>query len=279
MLRTALFLALLLVAPVSAADENDPMQWATGLELMEAVRERHQLYPYVYEEQSLVLTDRHGRRETRQVRTYMRMEDDGSVKYLLLFDSPSEVEGVALMAVRDPEGETRKYFYLPAHGGALLEAGGDSYGQNFLGTDFAVEDLTGEVLDDYRYSRQRDERINGAPHYVVDAYRRSEGGVDGPVEMRHYIAPDKLVVVRTDYLDQFGRLRKRQGFHDLRPVGGGAWRANLIHMDDLRNRHQSLIRVERRVFSRDYVPSEIFTAEWLQENQQPIVVEATEDAQ
>lgn len=274
----ALVVAAIIACPAWAQEvEQSPFESATGGELMQAVRDQHQLYPYTYEEQSLVLTDRHGQRETRRMRTYMRAEEDGTLRYMLLFDTPTEVEGVALIAERLPDGTTNKYFYLPAFGQQLIEAGGSSYGENFLGTDFAVEDLTGEALEDYRYERKRDERINGARHFVVDAYPAGEE--DAPVAMRHYIDSERMFVVRTDHLDQFGRLRKRQTFHDLRHVGGGAWRANIMHMDDVRTRHQSLIRVDRRVFSRDYVPAEVFSAAWLFENQRPMVAEVTEDAE
>lgn len=272
----ALLVASVLVAPAWAQDlETSAFEAASGAELMQAVRDQHQLYPFTYEEQSLVLTDRHGQRETRRMRTYMRAEEDGTLRYMLLFDTPVEVEGVALIAERMPDGTTNKYFYLPAFGQQLIEAGGASYGENFLGTDFAVEDLTGEALEDFRYERQRDERINGMRHFVVDAYPVNEA--DAPAAMRHYIDSERMFVVRTDHLDQFGRLRKRQTFHDLRHVGAGAWRANIMHMDDLRTRHQSLIRVDRRVFSRDYVPREVFSAEWLFENHRPMVAEVTED--
>lgn len=275
---SALLVALVLVNSAWAQEpEISEFETATGAELMQAVRDRHQLYPYTYEEQSLVLTDRHGQRETRRMRTYMRAEEDGTLRYMLLFDTPAEVEGVALIAERMPDGATNKYFYLPAFGPQLIEAGGASYGENFLGTDFAVEDLTGEALDDFRYERARDERINGARHFVVDAY--PVGDNDVPSAMRHYIDSERMFVVRTDHLDQFGRLRKRQTFHDLRHVGAGAWRANIMHMDDQRSRHQSLIRVDRRIFSRDYVPREVFSAEWLFANHQPMIVEVAEDEQ
>lgn len=272
-LRALMLASVLSVTPVGA-DENGHAD-ASGRALMDAVQARHHQYPYIYEEQSMMLTDRHGRRETRRMRSYMRIEDDGAVKFMLLFDSPTEVQGVAVMAIRESGGATRKYFYLPAFGEDLLEATGSSSAEHFLGTDFAIEDLTGEALDDFEYTRLRDHRVNGVDHFIVEAQRRGEA----TPALRHHILSDNLFIVRTDHLDQFGRVSKRQTFHDLRPVGGGVWRANIVRMDDLRANHQSLIRIEHRVFSRDYVPSEMFSAEWLVDNQRPIIANTAEGDQ
>ncbi len=42
-------------------------------------------------------------------------------------------------------------------------------------------------------------------------------------------------------------------------------------MEDIKNHHQSLLKIIRRKFSHDYVPAEMFTADWLFQNH-PYVV-------
>jgi hypothetical protein len=44
------------------------------------------------------------------------------------------------------------------------------------------------------------------------------------------------------------------------------WRADMILMEDSKEHHKSLIKINRRIFSRDYVSAEIFTADWLFKN-------------
>ena len=44
------------------------------------------------------------------------------------------------------------------------------------------------------------------------------------------------------------------------------WRANMLLMQDYRENHQTLIKINKRVFSADYVPREVFTVEWLFNN-------------
>lgn len=242
------------------------MENLSGRELMEESYQRHRQFPYVYEEQSMVLIDRNGQRETRKVRRYSRVEEDGSAKFLLLFVSPREVYGTALLATRTPDGEMSKSVYLPAYGEELIESGSAGSDNNFLGTDFSVENIIGEELADYRYLRRRNEKIRDVLYHVVDVYRHGDDPEKHSPVKRHYLLEDNLFIARTDYFDEAGRLRKQRTHHDIRPVDGRMWRSGMILMDDRREQHRTLIKINSRVFSRDYVPAEMFTREWLFNN-------------
>lgn len=247
----------------------------SGLDLMKAVYERHQQYPFVYEEQSMVLIDGEGNRETRKVKMYSRVEPDLLQRILLLFDSPEDVKGVAILAQRDSEGNTKQAIYLPALGPQMMENSGEVGDASFLGTDFSVENLTGERLSDYDYVRQRDAMINDKMYCLVDVFNKG-ASKDMPLR-RHFIAQENLYLTRTDYFDDLGRVRKRQSYHDLTPVLGEMWRANMILMENLSSDHQTLIKIDRRVFSKDYVPSEVFTKDFLYSYSQPAEVEDVPD--
>jgi outer membrane lipoprotein-sorting protein len=252
----------------------------SGAEIMEEVQKRHEQFPYIYEEQSMVMEDRHGARDTRKARRYSRVEEDGSVKFLLLFDYPREVKGVALLANRDADGNTTKYIYLPALGEQLIESTGEGSNDNFLGTDFSVENLTGEVLTDHFYVRREDKEIEGFKYFVLDVYKASDQTTKQQKLRRHFIRQDNLYITLTHHYDKQGRLSRIQSHHDLKAVDGDMWRANMILMEDKKQTHQSLIKISRRVFSHDYVPVEVFTAEWLYENYpyiEPVAEQATDD--
>jgi hypothetical protein len=77
-------------------------------------------------------------------------------------------------------------------------------------------------------------------------------------ERRIYLRKDNLFVSRIDYRDRDGREARRQTFRDPRPDESGAWRAGMVLMEDLRNGGRSLLKVERRVHSADYVPAAVF---------------------
>lgn len=238
----------------------------SGAEIMQQVQMRHQQFPYIYEEQSMMMQDRNGDRDTRKARRYSKVEKDGTVRFLLLFDYPEEVKGVALLANREPDGHTTKHIYLPALGERLIESTGEGSDDNFLGTDFSVENLTGEILSEHFYQRRNNEVIEGTKHFVLDVYKLEDEQSKEQILRRHFVREDNLYITLTHHFDKQGRLSRIQSHHDLKAVDGDMWRANMILMEDKKQAHQSLIKVTRRVFSHDYVPAEVFTAEWLYEN-------------
>ena len=272
--RQIFFLLLILITSSLGAQEHpdEIFDEASGLKIMQEVHKRHQQFAFVYEEQSMVMIDRNGHRDTRKLKRYSRVEDDGTVKFLLLFDSPAEISGVALLASRDESGKTTKYVYLPALGEQLIESVSSGMDGNFLGTDFSIENITGEILDDYIYVRRPDKKINYVEYFVVDVYRMEEGlaenmlPADKQALRRHSISKNNFYITKTEYFDRQGKVYKKQSHHDLREVDGEMWRADMILMEDSREDHRSLIKINRRIFSRDYVSAEIFTADWLFKN-------------
>ena len=239
----------------------------TGRELMDEVYRRHRQYPYVYEEQSMVMVDRDGLRDTRKLRRYSRVEEDGSVKFLLVFNSPLEVKGVALLAHRNPAGEITTSVYLPAFGEELIGGEEESgEGSSFLGSDFAVENLTGEILENYFYVRRQDEKIDDVNYFVVDVFASENHARNKKIIRRHYIQRDNYFIAATYHYDLQGRVYKKQSNHDLKQLDDNMWRSNMLLMENLKDQHKTLIKIDRRIFSRDYVPQEVFSAEWLYEN-------------
>jgi len=264
LLSGIVLLQALLLFPVFSEPVLANDTW-TGRRIMDEVFKRHEMFPYVFEEQTLIMTDSAGNRDVRKARRFSRVEKDGTVKYLLVFDYPAEIRGVALMAIRQPSDGVESEIYLPAFGKKLTSTAGKSRGSHLLGTDFALEDLAAEILSDFRYVRVADQKINKIAHFIVEAFPQDETieRNTGYGLRRHFIRKDNFFIIRTDYYDRRGRLFKSQTRHDLKRVDGDMWRANMILMENHKERHNTLIKIDRRVFSHDYVPPEMFTSTWL----------------
>ncbi len=222
----------------------------------------------IFEEQTMILMDRAGNRETRKLRRYSRIAENGALNYLLVFDTPSEIQGVAILGSRNPSGINGSSTYLPALKKIFKSGLEDSSRSYLLGTDFSVENLTGEFMSDFKYLRIEDRKIDRVNCYVIDAYPNPEHtDVAAPrLRHRHFMRKDNYFIIRTDYFDHLGRLSKCQTHRDIIDVSGTMWRGDMILMDNKREQHKTLIKIDRRIFSRDYVPTELFTKDWLLSN-------------
>ena len=251
-------------APHAVPIPSDEYADWSASRIMQESHRRHEQFPYVYEEQTMVLSDASGKRQVRKCRRFSRAEEDGSFKFLLVFDDPEEIRGVAMLAVRDADGTIERGVYLPAFGDTLKRPTGEDSG-HFLGTDFSIDDLTPDALEEYRYVRAPDRVLEGTALFVVEAYPVSAevARATGYGLRRHLLRKDNFVIIQTDYFDRRLRYRKRLTRHDIKPVNAASWRANMIVVNDEREKHRTLLKVDRRVYSRDYVPAEIFEPEFL----------------
>jgi hypothetical protein len=215
-----------------------------GRDLIEESLRRHAPPAHVYEEQALVMTDHQGLISVRTARYYAVRDESGSRK-LRVIDTPAEAKGTAIFIVRDAGGASRT--------GAAATA-------TVFGSNFSVADLDGEQIRDFHYEREGDHDIDRVAHHVLRAVPVGEAVVRrmGYHERRIYLRKDNLFVSRIDYRDRDGREARRQTFRDPRPDESGAWRAGMVLMEDLRNGGRSLLKVERRVHSADYVPAAVF---------------------
>ncbi len=239
-----------------------------GEHIMTQAQRRHQQFPYVYEKQTMILVDAAGNRRVRQSRLYTRMQAEGSVKFLLIFDQPEEIRGVALLAKRSAEGAIQSGIYLPAFGPVFKRPRGSGLDDQFLGTDFSITDLTPEPIADYRYVRRPDRQIEGQLFFVVDAYPKSVSSQpESSFGLRkHLLRKDNFMIVQTDIYDANLHLYKRIGYYDLHRVDGESWRANIIIADDHRENHRTILKIDRRIYSQDYVPEKLFEESYLLAN-------------
>lgn len=231
-------LAALVFVLSPAVSAND------GRELMSASLQRHAPVPFVYEEQTLVLSDHLGRFSVRTMKHYQRRDQSGD-KLLTVVVTPVESTGMTVYVARDPGIGIRR---------------GAKASSSVLGSDFLVSDLEPEQIDEFRYEAQPMQEIDHVKHHVLRAVPidNTRVSVTSTTERMIFLREDNLFVSRIDYRDDKGRLSRRQSFRDPRPDETGAWRASMILMENLRNDQRSVLKIDRRVHSPDYVPQSVF---------------------
>jgi len=220
----------------------------------------------IYQELTMILSDAAGERGLRRLRWYERRERDGSSRLLLVFVAPVDVRGAAVLVARDAPGAARGEIYLPALGRPLDIVAGTASAMPLVGSDFKIADLLAEAPRGFAYAREADAEIDRSMHYVVRAAPADAAAqLAGGGLRRYYVRKGDFFLVRIDFHDAQGRLARRQTFRDPKQVEPGTWQADMVLMEDFAERHRTLIKVERRVFSPEYVPLEIFSRQWLVE--------------
>lgn len=216
---------------------------ADGRSLIEASLLRHAQPSHLYEEQSLILTDRQGQHTVRTTRHYA-LFDGQHLRKLIVIETPAELKGSHL------------YLELPSPGRA-----GDQEAPSppVFGSDFSVADLAAEQLPDQRYEMTGGVDLERVPHHVVRALPRVSARTQtAAAERLLYLRKDNLYISRIDYVDREGQLIKRLSFRAPRPDDSGAWRAGMMLMENLKEGSRSLLRIDRRVESPDYTPETVF---------------------
>jgi hypothetical protein len=234
-IRSALVTALMLVTSTSLAQG--------ARELVEQSLRRHAPPPYVYQEQTLILSDPLGKHTLRTLRYYARNEAAGT-RRLAVIQTPEDLRGMYVLVARDSKGERR----------------GPEAASPFFGSNFTVADFEGEQPENFTYELEDGQDLDRVSHHVIRAVPKDAevARETGYGTRRLYLRKDNLFLSRVDSLDRQGRLVRRLAFRDPHPDDSGAWRAGMILVEDLREDRRTLIKVEKRVHSADYVPDLVF---------------------
>ena len=219
-------------------------QAQTGRELIEDSLQRYATPPNAYEEHAIVITDRQGQHSVRTLRYYAQ-RNDRSTRKLRILETPSELKGAAIQIERDTQDGTRR---------------GPSPTTVVFGTNFLVADLDEEQSGDFVYERDGDTDLERVPHFVLRAQPAQPSVVRATsyYERQLFLRKDNLFLSRIDYLDRDGRPARRLSYRAPRPDEFGTWRATMMLMEDLRDGRRTLLKIERRVHSPDYIPAGIF---------------------
>lgn len=233
----AVLLPLLALVSASASGQS-------ARELVDESLRRHALPPSVYQEQTMILSDGLGQHTVRTLRFYAKRDANGT-RRLLVIRTPEELRGMGVLVTLDARSGERRG---PPLAGPLF------------GSNLTVADLEDERPADFSYELEESQDLDRISHHVVRAAPISEevARATGYGARRIYLRKDNLFVSRVDYLDRQSQLARRLTYRDTRPDETGAWRAGMILMEDLREDRRTLIKVDRRVHSADYVPETVF---------------------
>lgn len=177
----------------------------------------------------MILRNAAGAESTRtlEIRTLEIPDEDTGDKGLIIFSSPADIEGTALLShvkILDPDDQ---WLYLPALKRTKRISSVNKSGP-FVGSEFSFEDITGQELNKYSYEYLREEPcgelvcdvIQMLPKYEYSGYTRQIGWVDQKVYQAR----------KLEFYDRKGDLLKTLSFEDYRLYQERFWRPHKMLM-------------------------------------------------
>jgi hypothetical protein len=230
----------------------------TGRQIMDEATARHDSN-IEFEVQKMTLRTNTNVEEIRYMRRYVRKES-GAFKYLMAFDKPAGVSGVALLTWENTSGADDQFLYLPSMGKKLKRIAEGGKRNYFMGTDFTYEDLVSEGKDKFKYDRLKNLSFNGKPAFQVNAVPIDPDlkKTTGYSFRKLTILKDSFFIVKTEYFDRRKRPLKALTSTEYGVVNGDMWRASKQTMENYKEKHFTDVVVTSRSFEAAKVPKKIF---------------------
>jgi len=187
---------------------------------------------------TMVLQNAAGKKATRTLRLKTLEIPNESVgdKSLILFSTPKDIEGTALLSHAKMLESDDQWLYLPALKRVKRISSKNKSGP-FVGSEFAFEDFTASELNKFKYEYLRQEScgvlicdvVERAPLYENSGYTKQIVWVDS-IEYQ-------LRVI--EFYDRKGSLLKELRLKDYRLYKNKYWRPHLLTMKNLQTKKNS----------------------------------------
>ena len=197
----------------------------------------------------MVLRNQAGQESARNFSFTTLEKEDESVgdKSLVVFQSPKDVEGTALLShakILDPDDQ---WLFLPALKRVKRISSSNKSGA-FVGSEFAFEDFTITELNKFTYNYVGEEELDGMTVDVIERFPRYEKS--GYTKQKTWVDQDVFQPRKLEFYDRKGELLKTLTLSDYREYDG-VWRAHVLSMVNAQNGKQTDLVYETFSFKND----------------------------
>ncbi|MCK5533741.1 outer membrane lipoprotein-sorting protein [bacterium] len=189
----------------------------------------------------MILTDKKGR-ERKRTLFVIRKDFNGEDKLLLKFTYPKDISGTSFLVWEHKGEDNERFLYLPALG-RIRRIATNQKDENFAGTDFSYEDISGRKLEDYTY-RLKEELVvyKEQECYLLISYPKDTDSKYPKV--LSWVRKDNFVTLKADYYNNSGDIEKTYKCLKLKQIDK-IWTALELLMENHKTGHKTLIKVEK----------------------------------
>ncbi len=177
----------------------------------------------------MVLRNKAGKQSERQLRINTLEITDESVgdKSMIIFDTPADIDGTALLShakILDPDNQ---WLYLPALKRVKRISSVNKSGP-FVGSEFAFEDFTALELNKFTYKYLRTENCGERVCDVVERYPRYQHS--GYTKQIAWVDQTDYQLRQVEFYDRRGDLLKTLTLSEYREYQNSYWRPHHLNM-------------------------------------------------
>lgn len=202
-----------------------------GLRIAQETRDHDEGFGSVEAVGAMVLRDAQG--DTSE-RSFVSRTLDGSGgvedRSIILFRTPRDIEGTALLTISNLDRDDDQWLFLPAFNRVRrISASGQT--SSFVGSEFSFEDMRVPVVDKYTYRWLGDERCPGAENLICWVNERHPRDTDsGYTRVISWIDQEEFRIWRVDYYDRRNAFLKTLTASSFQRYEGRFWRADFLTM-------------------------------------------------
>jgi len=197
----------------------------------------------------MVLRDSYGTEAKRLLRTQTLEQMDDGDKTLIIFDSPADVKGTAMLSFTHKKGSDDQWLFLPELQRVKRISQSNKSGP-FMGSEFAYEDMSSQEIEKYTYRYLRDEPLDGNECFVVEF-----DPVDKKSGYHHqlvWIDKTHFYVHKVDFYDRKNTLLKTLRMTGYTLYLEKFWRASDYSMVNHQNGKSTVLDWQNIVFNNGY---------------------------
>ena len=165
-----------------------------------------------------------------EMRTLEIPDENLGDKSIVVFNSPADIDGTALLSharILDPDDQ---WLYLPALKRVKRISSVNKSGP-FVGSEFAFEDFTSQELNKFTYKYLREEPCPDMPGVMCDVVERyPEYEHSGYTRQIGWYDQKDFQQRKVDFYDRKDELLKTLNFLDYKQYNGKYWRALKLSM-------------------------------------------------
>ncbi|MCK5862213.1 MAG: outer membrane lipoprotein-sorting protein [Candidatus Hydrogenedentes bacterium] len=255
-----LLIALCILMGGIAAEELSPEE--RGLQIAQAAWEGDTGYGDSISELYMTLRLGSGQDAKRELRIRTLEVSDRETRAMVIFDTPADVRGTALLSHSFTDKSDTQWLYLPEIRREKRIAGGGRSGP-FMGSEFSFEDMSSQRVEKFTYKYIADEVLNGITCHVIERYPVEKGS--GYTKQVAWLDTKHLRVQKVDYYDRRSELLKTLSSHGYEQHEEKYWRPTTMEMLNHKTGRSTLLEWRNTKFNngfttRDFEPNALRNA-------------------